>query len=172
MLTGEKILLAPLLRDHRQKLFQWRNDRSMTHLSSEFRPWSEFGHDQWLEAVSRRPDMHLFVILDLQGRAQIGWCFLSDINPTHRSARLGIAIGETTHLHRGYGSDAVRVLVDFAFRDLNVQRVWLDVFADNAPAIRAYEKCGFETEGVMRRHYFVAGAYKDARIMAILNPDG
>jgi RimJ/RimL family protein N-acetyltransferase len=57
---------------------------------------------------------------------------------------------------------------DFAFRDRNLQRIWLTVFADNPRAIRAYEKAGFEMEGTLRRAYFVDGRWRDAAIMAKL----
>jgi len=89
----------------------------------------------------------------------------------HAHAKLGIAIGSAPHHGRGMGSEAIRLLIDFAFTDLNLNRVYLDVIADNFRAIRAYQKCGFQHEGVMRDHYFIDGRYIDAWMMAINRAD-
>lgn len=168
MILGAKTILNPVIRQHRAKLFYWRNDRALLHLTGEYQPISEAAHDQWLDSVVKRSDMFIFIILERSDNRPIGYCFLSGFSPVHRHAKLGIAIGEADLRGKGYGSDAMRSLVDFGFRDLNLERIWLDVFADNSRAIHVYEKLGFRREGELRRHYFVEGRYRDALIMGLL----
>ncbi len=171
MIGGPRIVLSPLVRQFRNKLFHWRNDRGLAQLSAWYVPVSEAAHDAWMDSMGKRQDIYLFVIVDRQSNQPIGYCFLSDVSPIHRHGRLGILIGEAEFRHKGYGSEAVRGLVAFGFQDLNLERIYLDVASHNLPAIRAYEKCGFVVEGVMRRHYFVGGEYRDMQLMSILRAE-
>jgi len=171
MIIGKKTILSPVVKNYRSKLFHWRNDRALIHAAGEFGPISEISHDQWLEAVSKRSDLFIFAILDRAKNVPIGYCMLNNYMHVHRQAKLGIAIGEPDYQNKGFGSEAVRSIADYGFRDLNLNRIWLDVFSDNAPAIRVYDKCGFKHEGVMRQHYFIDGVYKDAIIMGLLRAE-
>jgi len=86
-------------------------------------------------------------------------------------AELQIRIGDAADRGRGVGSEAVGLLLRFAFDDLNLQRVQLHVFADNAAAIRVYEKAGFVREGVLRQAAHIGGKYVDVVLMGILRED-
>ena len=93
----------------------------------------------------------------------IGSCQLHGIHPVHRSAELQIRIGEAGERGRGHGTEAVTLLVDFAFRDLNLRRVALHVLATNERALKMYERIGFVREGVLREAAHVDGEYVDVR---------
>jgi RimJ/RimL family protein N-acetyltransferase len=86
-------------------------------------------------------------------------------------AELGIALHETRFWNGGYGTDAVRTLVDGAFRALPLQRIELFVYPDNARAIRCYEKAGFAREGVLRSREYRRGQYDDVVIMSVLHEE-
>ena len=171
MILGPRILLSPLVRQFRNKLFHWRNDRALTQLSAWYVPVSEAAHDAWMDQMSKRQDMYLFVVVERSANQPIGYCFLADISTVHHHARLGIAIGEADFRNKGYGSETMRGLLTFGFEDLNLERIFLDVASHNLPAIRVYEKCGFVTEGVLRRHYYVGGQYRDMRMMSMLRQE-
>jgi RimJ/RimL family protein N-acetyltransferase len=171
MIPGPRILLSPLVRQFRNKLFHWRNDRALTQLSAWYVPVSETAHDGWMDQIAKRQDMFMYVVLERASNQPIGYCFLADLSTVHRNARLGIAIGEADYRNKGYGSEAMRALLAFGFEDLNLERIYLDVANHNLPAIHVYEKCGFVTEGLMRRHYFVGGQYRDMRMMAMLREE-
>ena len=124
------------------------------------------GFVEWLEASRRSEDSVTFIIETLAGDA-IGACDLRHVNDRARSGNLGIWIGRP-YWNRGYGTDAVRTLCRFGFQHMNLQRVELQVYADNPRGRRAYEKVGFKVEGTQRRSQFVRGRYVDAHVMGLL----
>ena len=77
-------------------------------------------------------------------------------------------IGDTEYLGKGYGSEAVSMLAQFGFNDLNLHRIYLQVFASNQRAINAYNKCGFKQEGIARESAFIDGSWEDIITMGIL----
>ena len=101
----------------------------------------------------------------------IGRCGLYNIDRTARHAELGIGIGDREYWGRGYGREAVGLLLDYAFRLRNLRRVWLEVHADNERGIRAYKSCDFVEEGRMREHVWLGGRYVDNVIMGILREE-
>lgn len=98
----------------------------------------------------------------------VGVVQLIHIDQVHRSAELTISIGEEANRGAGHGTSALEQAIDFAWRDLNLHRVWLRVFANNPRTIRAYEKAGFVHEGVLREAAYIDGRYIDMIAMAIL----
>ena len=72
------------------------------------------------------------------------------VTPITRAASLGISIGEPDCWNRGYGAEAIGLMLDWAFLELNLHRVWLHVYANNPRGIACYEKVGFVREGVLR----------------------
>ena len=89
----------------------------------------------------------------------------------HRSAELQIRLGEAAERGQGYGTEVVRLLLDFAFKDLNLHRVYLHVFSTNTAVIRVYEKVGFVREGLLRKAAHINGAYVDVLVMGILREE-
>lgn len=98
----------------------------------------------------------------------IGGCALFQVDDVARTAALGITIGNKTYWGRGYGREAVHLLVDYAFRLRNLRRVWLTVNGNNERAIRAYQACGFVEEGRQRQHVWSNGEYVDLVYMGLL----
>lgn len=88
-----------------------------------------------------------------------------------RSAWVGIGIGDPEYRGRGYGTEAMQLILDYAFRCLNLNRVNLNVFAFNKRAIRSYEKCGFRYEGTQREVLFKEDQRWDIIDMGILRSE-
>src|SRR5262245_25192346 len=97
-----------------------------------------------------KPTSFHFAIRTLSEEQAIGFVILFRVNFTHGDAWVGIGIGETKDRGKGYGTDAMRVILRYAFQELNLHRVSLDAVATNAQAIRSYVKCGFVHEGQTR----------------------
>ncbi len=103
----------------------------------------------------------------------IGGIDLQAIDWLDRHAGIGIAIGDIAFRGRGYGTDAMRVMMRLGFDKMNLHRLWLRVYDFNAndAGIRCYEKCGFLREGVLRHDRFIDGQYHDTLVMAILEDE-
>lgn len=86
-------------------------------------------------------------------------------------ATLGILIYDPDYIGKGYGRDAISILLDWAFRIQNFRRIALDTMASNERAIRAYRACGFVEEGRLREHEYWNGRYVDVICMGILRSE-
>jgi RimJ/RimL family protein N-acetyltransferase len=101
----------------------------------------------------------------------MGQINLLSIDQTARRAELAVVLAPEC-ANKGYGQEAVRLLLAFGFEQLNLHRVFLKVYADNARAIHVYEKLGFQTEGRLRDELFRDGAYRDVLVMGLLAGEG
>jgi RimJ/RimL family protein N-acetyltransferase len=148
---------------------RWLNDREVTLYYSRGYPVSRIEQEVWLDQASKQtsPPFVVLAIETLDGR-HIGIINLDGIHLEDRSAELGIMIGEKDSWNRGYGTDAIVTLLRFAFDEINLNRIWLDVNAENGRAIACYLKCGFVEEARLRQHRYKEGRYSDTLIMAVL----
>nr|WP_280635571.1 GNAT family protein [Bacillus sp. 165] len=112
-----------------------------------------------------------FRLRTIQGDELVGFVALHSIEWNNRAGLLAIGIGEAKNRNKGYGTDALRLILRFAFEELNLDRVGLDVIDYNKSAIRAYEKAGFQHEGRMRAAVYRDGKHYDRVIMGILRSE-
>ena len=171
MLKAEHVALTPLGTDDLPALMSWINEREQELFNAPYKPVHESQHQAWFEGIQARNDVVIFGIRLLQDRKLIGSCQLHSVDHVHRSAELQIRIGNTSQRGRGYGLEAVRLLLEFAFNDLNLHRVYLHVFSTNTAAIRLYEKAGFKKEGMLREAAHINGKYIDVAVMGILRDE-
>jgi UDP-4-amino-4,6-dideoxy-N-acetyl-beta-L-altrosamine N-acetyltransferase len=171
-MRGEIVRLAGFLPQDKQTLYEWINDPEIVRFNSAYRPinWAE--HCAWWDSLNNAEWKRSFAIRTLDDDRIIGTAQLTEIQMVHRRAEVSIRIGEQADRQRGAGSEALVLLRRYGFEHLNLQRIFTHVWADNLRAIRAYEKAGFRREGVMARHVFIAGEWKDVAILAVLRPDG
>lgn len=166
----DRVLLRSLRQEDSPLLYNWITNRELVILNAPFHPISEVDHQAWFESMLvKRADLVIFVIEDVATKQAIGTCQLTNINWRYRSAELQIRIGNSQYQGRGFGSEAVRLLTHFGFADLNLHRIYLNVFAGNARAIKAYEKCGFLKEALLKEAAFIDGSWVDVVGMGKLN---
>jgi RimJ/RimL family protein N-acetyltransferase len=101
----------------------------------------------------------------------IGQCALFHRDAVAGTAELGITIGDKAYWSRGYGRETIGLLLEYAFRYVNIRRVWLQVWANNERGIRCYLACGFVEEGRLRRHVWSQGQYIDLVEMGVLREE-
>lgn len=152
----------------------------ITHWSSDSQFW-RLAHTEPASPVlpqyvkqklEERPlDRHAFAIHTLANDQLIGLIGLYTIYWLHREAFMGIQIGEREFWGKGYGTDALRVLLRYGFEELNLQRVSLSFLDGNDRALRSYEKCGFRYEGRERRAWAYDGRRWDEIYMGLLREE-
>jgi len=172
MLEGNLVRLrAPEMGDA-ERGYHWFNDPEVTRFLEIRYPISIQTERQLYEErfIRPRPDA-LFLAIETKDGVHIGNISLGNISREDGRAELGIAIGEKDSLDKGYGSDAVATLLDFAFNQMNLRRVWLTTKEFNKRAIACFKKCGFKEEGVLRQHYYGDGRYWDVVVMGVLKED-
>ena len=171
MLTSQNIHLSPIQKEHSETLFNWINNRELVLYNAPYKPVMEQNHEAWMNLIASKKDVHIFGIRENESKKLIGSCQLYSINLHSRNAELQIRIGEASQRGKGYGSDAVKLLLQFGFNDLNLHRIYLHVFSDNTAAIKSYLKCSFITEGELRQSVFIDGKYSDVTVMSILKEE-
>ena len=111
---------------------------------------------------------HYFHLRTLQDDRLIGFVVLFNVKWSNQSAEMAIGIGEPAYWGKGYGSDALHLILNYAFNELNLYRVSLTVLSYNDRAIRAYERAGFQREGIMRQAVQREGQRHDLVLYGIL----
>lgn len=109
-------------------------------------------------------------VIEADGKV-IGQCALFGRDAIAQTAELGITIGDRAYWARGYGREALTLLLEYGFRLLNLRRIHLKVHATNARALRAYRAVGFVEEGRLRQHVWSDGAYDDLVLMGVLREE-
>jgi RimJ/RimL family protein N-acetyltransferase len=150
-LRGDLVSIGPLLPADVAPLFLWKNDAFAAKWDVAFRPIDGVAYARWFERLETDRSTTVFAIRKLDGVGIIGFIGFGDIHPVHRSAELGVRIGNEPDRGKGYGKEAIFLALQYAWRSLNLNRVQLKVFADNERALRTYTAAGFEQEGRLRR---------------------
>jgi RimJ/RimL family protein N-acetyltransferase len=169
----EPIQLRALEPDDLDRIYEWHNDRSLYEmLGGPFRFVSREAVQAWLSRKTAflSDEINLAICIK-ESDKHIGNLYLHQIHWIIRSARLEIFIGDHGERSKGYGQSAIRQLLTYAFEDLGLKKVYLDVLSDNLAAIHIYEKLGFEIEGRLRNQVFKQGAWKDMMLMAAYAED-
>jgi RimJ/RimL family protein N-acetyltransferase len=169
LFRGELVRLAPTSAQDQQTVAEWSNNDEYLRLADDD-PARPIPPEEQSPA---RPDMNSFgfSLRTLADDRLIGGCALFNIKWTHRTAGLGLVIGEPSYWGRGYGGDALALLVGYAFRELNLYRVGLDVMSYNTRAVRLYEKFGFVHEGTRRSAIWREGQRYDLLFFGLLREE-
>lgn len=169
---GTLVYLRPLEADDAETIHAWFEDTRVATLMGELPRSLSRRRLQYESNVAEQGSTYfLFVICRLEDDRPVGRTDLFDIDRQHGSAALGITIGDPALWGHGYGTDAVNALVDFAFGQLRLERVWLDTDAHNARAQAVYTKAGFVREGVLRRAFYQDGRWSDDIRMAMIREE-
>lgn len=166
-LVGDRIYLSPRNSEDVEKFTEWLNDFETTDYTGRSGILTTLdGERKYLEENSN-PEA-TFVIVTLEDNKMIGTVSLEDINWINRTATLGIFIGDKEFRSKGYGTEAIRLILEYGFKYMNLYNIKLDLMEFNERALKCYEKCGFKEYGRRRKCKFVNGKYYDSISMDIL----
>lgn len=173
LFVGKLIRLTAPRPEDKDVMARWSHDaeylRQLDADAARPRPVDYFTDDKDKDK-DRESRSFEFRIRTLADDKLIGFTGLH-VEWSNQMAWVGIGIGEPEYRGKGYGTDAMRVVVGYAFRELGLYRVSLSVFSYNPRAIRAYEKVGFVHEGAMRAALYRDGQRHDMLLMGILRPE-
>ncbi len=168
-IVGERVALGPLSRDLLPTYLRWINDFStLRTLMVPPRPMTMEAELAWYERASAIGGNPVFTIYELDGLRPIGNTDLRDIDYRNRSAAFGIMIGEPDARGKGYGTETVRLMLDYAFTALGLHSVMLTVYEFNHAGRRTYQKAGFKEIGRRRQCRMMGGRLWDEIYMDCL----
>lgn len=168
MLTGEKVRLWALEREDLIKFYIWTNDPNVVYLAGLHPLPKSFAEiNLWHDAAFRNPMQRTFAIKTGDGN-HIGMVEVVDIDLRIRRCEIGVFIGDGNYIDKGFGHDAVDVILNFIFKQLNINKVAVRVLEYNTKAKEFFKKIGFKEEGVLRQDYFSDGKYYNIHVMGLL----
>jgi len=172
VIEGKSIRLRPMDRADVQSITRWHNDREIMALFALTRAGPEEYWSEWLNKKLQSPNAIYFGIVKKGDDRLIGHIHLEEINWSHRLCRdLGIIIGEKEEWSKGFGTEAMELLMRYAFEELGMHRLELMTFDFNIRGMRVWEKCGFRQEGVMRKARLANGEWRDLIFYALLEEE-
>lgn len=115
--------------------------------------YTQHNEKEWYEKQSPFADEYGFAIETLEDNRYIGGCGVHKVDYKNRKTNIGIFIGDEEYLGKGYGTDALKVLVKFIFEEMNMNKVRLEVYDFNLRAQKCYEKVGFNKEAILKKNY-------------------
>ena len=167
-LVGENVYLSPVNILDAEKYVKWLNDANITqYLSIHNRMVNLYGEEEFLKNEANNEFM--FAIIRSSDDELLGNVGLSHIDYKSGTADFGIFIGEKENLSKGYGSESIKLVLDFAFKELRLHNVMLGVYDFNERAQKAYKKCGFKEFGRRHEARFFNGEYHDVIYMEAIN---
>ena len=170
-LVGDRIYLSPrgASDEEIEKFTDWMNDFQTTDFIGRSGQVVTFiGEKEWLENSTKNVQDRSFSIIELNHNKLIGTISLENFHWIDRSAVLGIFIGDKDFRNNGYGTEAIKLLLEYGFKYLNLHSIRLDLLSINERAHKCYLKCGFKDTGCSREAIYVNGKYYDKLHMDIL----
>ena len=177
MIQGRNVRLRRIERADLPQFVAWLNDPELRHHLAAVYPLSQAQEEQWFEGTLRLETALQPFAIEARTKPRskeltlVGTISFHHVDWRNRTAELGLFIGPQALWGKVFGTDALRTFASFAFRDLNLNRLWLRVYEDNARARRSYEKVGFVVEGRLRQDRFHAGSYCDTLVMGLLREE-
>jgi RimJ/RimL family protein N-acetyltransferase len=174
MIYGERIRLRALTRTDIPQAVQWINDPEVTAGLLLVFPFSIEDEEKWFDQMMQTPQAeHPLAIEIHEGDkwVHIGNVGLHNLDWRSSLAEIGIVIGEKAYWNKGYGAEAISLITQHGFETLNLNRIYLHVFASNPRAVHCYEKIGFIHEGKLRQAMYKNGQYIDILVMSVLKSE-
>jgi len=165
-LTGEKCYLSPINIEDYDLYTKWINDLEIGKYL--FFAGQSINKQKEKEVLQDLAEKHNYAIIDKKNDKLIGNCGFVSIDDRHSKSEVGIFIGDKDYLSKGYGSEALSLLIQYGFDYLNLHNIFLMVYDFNKRAIKSYKKIGFKEVGIRREAMKRNGKYHDIIYMDIL----
>lgn len=163
------IYLRPINICDTDNIIRWRNSENVKRYFIYQSDFTKEEHLKWMETKVGTGEVIQFIIVEKKTNNPIGSVYLRDIDNNNHKAEYGIYIGDEKNRSKGYGTQAAKLMIEYAFNKLHLHKLYLRVYADNKQAISSYKKAGFMLEGIARCDVCIQGKYRDLAWMSIIN---
>lgn len=168
-LVYKDLILRSISKEDTDDILKWRNSEHVRKYFIYQEEIKKEDHLNWLKNKVDTGSVIQFMILNKVDRSSVGSVYLKDIDYTNQKAEYGIFIGEETMTNQGIGSMAARCMIEYAFRNLNLHKLYLRVYEDNYRAISSYTKAGFKKVALLEDDVLVHGEFTNMILMEIVN---
>lgn len=167
--TGNRIRLRKMTQEDAPIYHQWRNDLEVMQFTNpSIDVYAASDTENFVEQMTQSSTSRTYIIEDKQADKPIGVTSLIHLDYKNQNAECIIDIGEKEYWSQGYGKEAFQLLLNYAFGEMNLHRLYLKVFSFNERAIKLYEKLGFEKEGALKEALYHNHSWHDIVIMGLL----
>ena len=169
-MEGDRILLRSVSLDDVNAAYQsWMNDPEVVrYTESRFFAHTLESIQEYVQSVQLDSSSVFLAIVEKSSGQHIGNVKIGHINPVHRSADVGIIIGEKACWGKGYAPEALRLVATLARDSLKLHKLWAGIYATNTGSIQAFAKAGFVSEGRFASHWLEEGRFVDGIQMGLL----
>lgn len=161
MYKGKRVLLCPFEWQDASLYRNWILDPEIMSLVDRVLPVTELEHRKWYEDLLDDPRCVIFAVKDVTDERFLGAVWLFDIHFRHRLAEVRIVIGEKKAWGKGAGTEALLLISQFAFKQLNLHKLYAFVLAHNKRAKKAFAQAGFTQEALFKQERYLNGHYMD-----------
>jgi len=159
---GDKLYFSPIDVNDLEIFTDWMSDETVIRgLGSSNKNLTEMSEKNYLEKIASNPNSHQFSIILKANDKLIGTYSLHEIDFLNGFCLVGGFIGDIEDRNKGYGTEALTMICDYAFNVLNIKNIVGQVYSFNKPSIKSYEKVGFKLAGTIIKNYFYRGNYHD-----------
>ena len=169
--SESRIELVPITKNDTPLIVKWRNNENVRRNFIFQEKFTEEIHNNWMDTKVATGEVVQFIIKLKENNKFIGSVYFRDIDYEKKEAEYGIFIGEDDERGKGYGTEAAKLAIQYAFDNLKLKSVFLRVFADNESAIKSYEAVGFKKENYVKNAVKSDKGYRDLIFMRINNEE-
>ena len=171
MINGSLTYLRPIIEEDIESVYKATKDEEIRYMTGTTNTFTIEDIKKHYERVNKDDSRYDFAICLKESNLIIGDLTISDIDERDNKAGFRIALHNLESLGKGYGTEAVKLAIYFAFEELKLNRLQLEVFSHNPRGVKAYEKAGFTIEGILRQAIYINNQYSDEIIMGLLREE-
>lgn len=165
------VSIEPITIDDTSDIIRWRNNPKVLRWFINQEKIDEEKHQKWFTDMIETKIAYQFIIKNIEEGKNVGSVFIRDIDRQNGKAEFGIFIGEDDQRGKGIAQHAIRLILEFSFNNLKLNKIFLRVLSNNEDALKSYEKAGFFKDGLAREDVKINGIYRDVIFMSILKEE-
>jgi RimJ/RimL family protein N-acetyltransferase len=169
-IIGDKIRLRPLKKEDLSNRVRWFNDPDINKTLFLEENLQLDKTLEWFDRV-KNDDSRMDFAIDSMDGEPIGVAGLANINRTHRTAECYCIIGQRKFWGKGIGTEAHRIMFEWAFDKLGIEKIWADINPENIAILKVVERLGFKSEGLLRKDRIIGGRRVDVLRIGLLREE-